>query len=494
MTLHTAEACALGLTEEQLSGWRDGLLPPSEMARIAGHAATCQACQQRLDDLERIGSALRSQRAPDLRRQVWRGLQPRLNEKGRSAMSGRARALWGSGAAVAAAVVLVVLFASLLARRGSVPPGSGTPGATATTGAATPSPTPSQTADGLPQGWTAAQGIENGFGPAVAFAPSSPGTGYAYQQTNGTITVSVSHDSGATWQKLDTPTNNQDRCDLSVDPTDARDVLLVCTPAASSGFTALRSFDGGATWTKPQIQMTVNCFGGSGWAGSTPLLSFMLCDAASSQTQIVASVNRGPFTRLDTNGQLGGHDLGMIPFLGGTATAMYVQTGIMQFDQTGGQMNETTLRSTNGGATWASVTFSDGGTRVHLLTTTPDGSTLVGVYDNAPTQLGLSKDNGLTWQKLPAGPSGVPSFNDLLVAPDGTIVAASSRLGIVNNPDNRLFVLRSGASTWSVPFSLPTNAFPRALAVDASGHPTALWAVYAFDDRGSAWTLISHPL
>jgi hypothetical protein len=499
MTPPIAERCALGLTEEQLSAWRDGLLPSGELARIEAHAATCRPCQARLADFERMGWTLRGQRVPDLRRQVWHGLQARMRETRRTSMTARMRTLWASGAAIAAAVVLVALFASLLAHRGGSPPvGSDTPGATATSGAPTPSATATtaatQAPSKAPPGWTAGRGMGTSLLPDIAFSASSPSTAYAYQLQASAIIVSVSHDGGATWRQLGTAATGQDRCDLSVDPTDARDVLLGCTPAASSGYTILRSLDGGVTWTKPHLDVSANCFGGAGWAGATPLLSFFLCEGQTSQTQILASVGQGPFTRLDTNGKLGGIDLGMIPLLGGSATAMYVQTGVMQFDQTGAQMSETTLRSADGGKTWARVAFSAGGSRIHLLTMTPDGQTLVGVYDGAPTQLALSTDNGQSWRKLPAGPAGVPSFNYLLVAPDGTLAAASSRLSLVDNRDPQCYVLPAGATAWTTPFTLPANAFPQALAIGANGRPTALWARYALDDRGAAWDLIAHTL
>jgi hypothetical protein len=321
--------------------------------------------------------------------------------------------------------------------------------------------------------------------------PLASAMGSCHQQNDNAITFNVSKDGGATWRQEETPITGQSRCDLSVDPTDARDVLLVCTQDSSSGYAVLRSLDGGATWTKPRVNGAANCYGGSGWAGSTPMLTFSYCEGMSSQTQVFASASKGPFVRLDTNGALSGHTLGNITLLGGNASAMYVQTGVMQFDQSGAQMNETTLRSVDGGKTWAKVTFFAGGRRIHLLTTSPDGRTFVGVYDGAATQLALSTNNGRSWTKLPAGPADVPSFNDVLVAPDGTIVAASSRFSLVNNPDPRLFVLPSGTGAWKVPFTLPANTYPDALALDASGHPTALWARYAPSD---AWELIAHTL
>jgi Putative zinc-finger len=41
--------CALGLTTDTLSAWRDGGLQGDVEQRIRQHTATCAACQQRLN-------------------------------------------------------------------------------------------------------------------------------------------------------------------------------------------------------------------------------------------------------------------------------------------------------------------------------------------------------------------------------------------------------------------------------------------------------------
>jgi hypothetical protein len=113
------------------------------------------------------------------------------------------------------------------------------------------SPSPS----GLPGvGWTHA-------GPAwartIVFAASAPATAY----TCGTsihpeaelpeaISVGVSHDGGHTWQALDTPAQGV-ACEVSVNPTDARDVMLNTNPC--SGCVPFerglyRFFDAGSHW------------------------------------------------------------------------------------------------------------------------------------------------------------------------------------------------------------------------------------------------------
>jgi hypothetical protein len=106
----------------------------------------------------------------------------------------------------------------------------------------------------------------------------------------------------------------------------------------------------------------------------------------------------------------------------------------------------------------------------------------------------VSLDAGQTWRKLPVKPSGVPGFGAFSVTPDGSVVATSQRQGMVDHPDNRVFLARPGATQWSVVATLPANGFLQTVQCDASGRPIALWASYATDDRGTAWLLLSHPL
>lgn len=54
-----SERCLLGLSDDELSRWRDNDLNPARMALIRVHAATCAACRERLAALEAIGVGLR---------------------------------------------------------------------------------------------------------------------------------------------------------------------------------------------------------------------------------------------------------------------------------------------------------------------------------------------------------------------------------------------------------------------------------------------------
>jgi hypothetical protein len=140
--------CALGVSGQTLSAWRDGALPDVEARRIAGHVAACHACQRRLARFERIASALRRQPAPNLGARTWAGIQAHLAAKKRRPVSGRhAAAFSGLGAAAAAAVV-ALLLASVLSHR----PGGST-GLVGGGGPATATPAPPPACAGFLAGY-----------------------------------------------------------------------------------------------------------------------------------------------------------------------------------------------------------------------------------------------------------------------------------------------------------------------------------------------------
>lgn len=498
-------ACPLGVTEQTLSALRDGLLERVERANLEHHVAGCAACQQRLADFDRVGWTMRSQREPDLRDRVWRGLQRRMegaNDAHGGPSSGGPSPLRPAVAAIAAvaAVLVVALFVVALAGHIRPGPGSGTTGVLSTAtplATASPSPTPTTPPGGLPAGWTAAA-IPSGYLPDVAFAPSSSSASSRVLYsvvitTGGAAAVQVSHDGGATWQSVPSPTSNQDRCSISVDPSDAQDVVLICTPAASDGYTVLRSLDGAKSWTKPQLNVTGNCYAGQGWAGSTLLLAFEMCDGGSSQTQLIASVAKGSFKRLDSDGSLSGIPLQTsILRLTGHGSTYMVQMGQISSNPT--QFADTLLVSNDSGSTWKSVTLSDGSQRVHLEGVGADGHEWVAAYESQPTQLALSTDDGQTWRKYPAPWANEMGPGELLVAPDGTVFVTDERAHFQSSIPDTVYIAGPDATSWRADVTMPQNSSLRALVWDANGHPTALWVLMASDSRGSAWYLVSHPL
>jgi hypothetical protein len=228
-----------------------------------------------------------------------------------------------------------------------------------------------------------------------------------------------------------------------------------------------------------------------GWAGSTLLVGTIQTESPEPLTALYKSVNGGPFVQIDKQGQLAGVKLGNPSFLGGTASQLYVQSGTVQLSDPIIVVEET-FTSHDGGATWQKMAFAGGA--VHLIGSSADGRALVGLASDDLTRVEVSLDAGQTWRKLPVKPSDVPGFGALFVTPDGSVITTSQRQGMADRPDNRVFLARPGATQWSVAATMPPNGFLQTIQCDASGHPTALWANYATDDRGSAWFLLSHPL
>jgi hypothetical protein len=526
MTAGALPPCVLELDGETLSAWRDGLLLVSEAQRIAQHTPGCPSCQRNLGNFETIATLLNAQRAPSLRAEIWDGVRRRIMDGGRSRPLLGGGHVWGSAAAAVAVVTLVGLFAALLARGplGGAPI-KGTPGPTATpcqlamslrspliqspTGriseliasgpTATPdpcAPTPSATPTITPVpvsayeqlGWTAPPGVKQGKIPRVVFADSQPSVGYACTfGADGAAQISKTTDGGATWKFLSSPIMVT-FCILTVNPTNANDVLV--NDGGQFGNVTVRSKDGGVTWTKQDTGRLA--FDNWGWAGSTLLLTTVQTESPESLTALYKSVNGEPFVQLDQQGQLAGAKLGNATFLGGTASQFYVQSGVVQLSDPV-TVNEVTYTSHNGGTTWQKVTFAGG--LIHLLSVTADGRAFIGLDSADLTRAEVSLDAGQTWRKLPVKPTGVPGFGAFYVTADGSVIATSQRLGMVENPDNRVFLARPGVAQWSVAAILPQRGYLRWIAADNAGRPTKLWATYGQDDRGELpEILLAHAL
>ncbi len=332
------------------------------------------------------------------------------------------------------------------------------------------------------RGWQVAHGIGTGALPYIAFAPSDPSTAYAcIADINAAFQVSVSHDAGASWIRIAAPISGA-FCLVSINPDNPRDVVLV-NNSSSSAFNLTRSLDGGATWHQQSAGSLA--FQSLGWVGSTLYVATILTEnPVSSKTELWASVSGGPFIERDQNGQMPGMTLGLVSLITGHGSTIFIMNG-------GASTGSPTFKGSDGGATWTQVTFHDGGQVVHLVTATPDGRLLAGVYDNAPTTLALSRDDGTTWQRLAAPPSTLTALGDVMLTPDGTMYVTSDYLSSAQNPDYTIYTTTPTASQWSAAAMLPANAFPVTVAWDGSGHPTAVWARQALDSGATSWQLIS---
>lgn len=481
MTPNLTMPCALGITEETLSALRDGLLDTAEARQLGHHARTCGACQERLRAFDAVGAAVAAQGVPDLQASVWRGLQGRIAQNGERRTMRRGP-LYGGLAAIAA-VVLVALFAAVLLNAHGVGPISGTPTASQS---ANTTATVTRTATRTPPstGWQAAaiHGTPCTRTTIAATLVNSQTLYACVLGSNGKVALSVSHDGGATWDApLPTPADSapDNGAALAVNPTSTPDILLA-EEINQGPNVVYRSPDGGAHWQR-QTGLGNLTFEAMGWAGSTALVLTQLTESAGTPlAELYASHNGGPFARIDQNGKVGGYDLSQSPLLlvTGYDVPGVGNTILLTFGQAVAPIYTTSLRSTDGGATWQQVTLKDdAGKIIDPLAASPDGYVLAGVYQDAPQTVVSSHDGGADWNRSGSVnlPTGVPGVTQLVAADDGAIFVTSSTISSATAPDMHVYELVHGASTWTSPVSLPDAGYIFFLQQDTIGDPAALW-------------------
>lgn len=322
---------------------------------------------------------------------------------------------------------------------------------------------------------------------AIAFAPGSSTVAYACgaisQPTASTSGVSpmfvaISTDGAKTWTTESPDITESALCSLSVDPTNPRDVVLFMTTCAS-GCTSdpkthlYRSRDGGQSWaelTLPELPAD-----GAGppaftnqltWSGTT-LFATTTANVSGGKPvhHLLASVNAGPFARVDQAALFVGAGMGGIFSLG---TAVYVE-----LFPSGCTFSYfcTLAKTTDSGAHWQQVSLQYQQQAVDLLTT-GDGALIVGTPNGAieHSALASTQNDGQTWRTLPTGPGGMGYY----AVGDGTLFLSDLNAGAI-------YRLSPGGQQWQLVVpgagSTPTSLDDGSLVfqTDAAGHPVAIW-------------------
>lgn len=336
------------------------------------------------------------------------------------------------------------------------------------------------------------------FATAIAFASGSSGVAYACgangEETSPgihSIAVAFSADNARTWTTETTPGRSV-LCTLTVDPTNAQDVVLFTTTCAtgctSDPVTHLyRSRDQGRTWSELAIP-ALPAAPGAGASAFTSMLAWsgttLIAETEASipnghpVQHLVASINAGPFVRVDQSPLFSNVGIGKVFSVG---TAVYV--AIFPSGCTGTYFCSL-AKTSDGGTNWRQVSLRYQSQTVDLLAAAGT-ALIVGTPSGAiqHAQIARTGDDGQSWQTLPTGPAGMEYF----ATDDGTLFLTDLNSGA-------LYRLAPGAQQWqlavavsSVDGSTPTTLDDGSLVFqcDGSGHPVAVWRDAAAD-QGSA--------
>lgn len=346
----------------------------------------------------------------------------------------------------------------------------------------------------------------------IAFAASAPRVAYtcgvpAPGATGGptTLAVGMSRDSGHTWRTYTTPAAGA-ACDMTVDPSDPRDVMLVANAdpfTNTKPLTLYRSLNGGSTWTSWPLPPRANggrtVFFAYQWAWvTTPqigqrsiLYLAPYFPDGSIYVWLAASVAGQPFTWVAQHALFPGQ-----PPDGGVAALIAAAGALYMVLRTRTDCPPTCTdveRTTNGGMTWSKLVLSFEGSAVALIVSADD--VLFGrVAANTPgtsAEYVYSTDSGTDWNVLTTLPTFLTA-QEILRAPDGTLFALLD--AVVDNDLNDegqpgIYVLAPDSPHWRFVAPLSGGALadwhidgpfmasdpPIALNWDESRHVAALW-------------------
>lgn len=337
-----------------------------------------------------------------------------------------------------------------------------------------------------PGGTPAAQDIAFAAGaPATAYdcgAPSLPPT-----MTPVPIAVASTADGGRTWHALPSPGAGV-TCGITVNPTDAEDVVLMISPSSSFATAPIalyRSFDGGRTWARWSLPPRLGPRLGAAeyavwtWSGST-LFVAPYYPGTTGYLDLAASVAGQSFVWVQQNGLFRGapSDAGIDQLLG-TPDTLYV----VLFSQNDCTPACTLVRASHdGGASWSPYAPTFQGRRVNLISQSADGRTLFGSYFQDPAQAAeeyvYSSDGGATWRQLTPFPA--PSIaSDIFATPDGTDYAVldTDPEALDGTIEAGVYRLSPGARGWSfIAPPVDNGSGPVVVSWNAAGHPLALWS------------------
>lgn len=479
------QSCALNLSHDTLSAWYDHELPPAEFARLESHIQTCQSCQQRLRVFRQIARVLGQPTPPDFQQRVWHRLHGLLRTQAHSPIRVPRKTLIGGAAVLTTIVVAIALLLRLAPQPGKVTnPLTQTPTSpvrlTNTPQSITPTTTPI-----LGSPWIAVRPDQFG---GIAIIPGDTQNLYGCggDFASKTVTVYQSADRGNAWQSIAVLPIPQmlTKCSIAVNPYHPTLLALEANMCAFNACDVGQTYadqlfisnDSGHDWSViPQFQT----LGMLAWEENGLFIAnFDPSNGSGLSDLYFVSVATNQAHLVSPNHSLGGVSVSTIYQITATSDTVYVS-----FDPPNAQSttaSSTIMKSSDDGVTWQKAVLTDqsaGGDdqALRFVDISIDGGRLIGSTANLQ-QLGVSADQGLTWQYAPLAPSGLTlngfSFDLTQVTSDGTWLVVFS-----NSSGNRgLYRAKSGDSAWQLVQDLsPLSVEIIAVSDDKNGHPTSVW-------------------
>ncbi len=358
-----------------------------------------------------------------------------------------------------------------------------------------------------------------GPGAAVGAAGEADEANHPDDDDLRAIALGVSRDSGHSWRTVKTPAYGSD-CVVSVNPTNARDIVLLSVICALCDATQVqtrvwRSRDAGQTWAAiapPRVPNVPNASSGATtasaasnapgaanttnlsttwpvyvgritWAGGALYLAAFPGLAA--KAQLAVCPNASACSWVDLSRVMAGEPSGLIASplsIEGMNNTLYMQLTSQQRCPPACVRDAT---SSDGGATWTPFAPTFRGQPVQPRPESHGAPDLLGYYQapDAPTEsLISSSDGGVTWHIRPNPPSGLFT-QQILESPDGTIYAwmtQASNAAYVSSGKTMpqgIYALAPNGKAWRLvaPEQTSQSIAILALSCDAHGHAQAIW-------------------
>jgi hypothetical protein len=304
-------------------------------------------------------------------------------------------------------------------------------------------------------------------------------------------------------------------CSLTIDPTDANDIVLANSLPSSaltaptspvpSSFAFSRSFDGGVTWQSWSLPPDPGgndqggiSFEGFEWTWSSSSLyvaACARCDSYAPIHRVAVSVQRHPLSWVQQQALFG--DAEGVRFGGMVASggSLYVRI-VDSYKCEPNPLCYHWMKTSDNGSSWSGVALAMRGQSVSMLPQeASDGRSLFGAVLDSADPNGQERtyvrttNGGQSWRKLAAPPGGAIVSGGLVIsslaqAPDGAIYAVLYRLyrypsRSQDATPEGIYVLAPGAATWRfvAPYRLPYEIGQIILSWDRQGHAEALWSL-----------------